>query len=109
MEPTFEQALSKMLTRRYTRTAIQRALVSVLVHFERTELPTRFDDVPYVRPLAFNTVGRRVMHEIKKTVPLLSKYHPDLAFEARVTEAYRLPLGLSAPEHRQTPQFIDSK
>lgn len=109
MEPTFERALSKMLTRRYTRTAIQRALVSVLIHFERTELPVRFDDVPYVRPLAFNPVGRRVLNELKKTVPLLSKYHPDLAFEARVTEAYRLPLGLSRPEYRETPQFIDSK
>ncbi|MCC5891303.1 nucleotidyltransferase family protein [Exiguobacterium sp.] len=110
LEPTFERALSKMLTRRYTRTAIQRALVSVLIHFERAELPARFDDVPYVRPLAFNSIGRLALKDIKKTVPLLSKYHPDLAFEARVTEAYRLPLGdESLREHVQTPQFIDSK
>ncbi len=110
IEPSFERALGKLQTRRYTRTAIQRALVSVLIHFQRSELPDRFDDVPYVRPLAFNGVGRLVLKDIKKTVPLLSKYHPDLAFEARVTEAYRLPLGdESLREHVQTPQFIDSK
>ncbi|TCI37436.1 hypothetical protein EVJ29_05215 [Exiguobacterium sp. SH4S7] len=110
LAPTFEQAMSGLLTRRYTRTAIQRALVSVLIHWKRDELPERFDEVPYVRPLAFNAIGRSVLKDIKKTVPLVSKYQSDLAFEARVTEAYRLPLGnRSLLEHMQTPQFIDSK
>lgn len=110
LEPTFEQALGRLLTRRYTRTAIQRALVSVLLHWRHDELPERFDEVPYVRPLAFNAIGQAVLKGIKKDVPLMSKYHPDLAFEARVTEAYRLPLGnRSLVEHVQTPQFIDSK
>ena len=110
LEPTFEQALARLLTRRYTRTSIQRALVAILIHWRQDELPERFDDVPYVRPLAFNTIGRTVLNDIKKDVPLLSKYHPVLAFEARVTEAYRLPLGnRSLVEHMQTPQFIDSK
>lgn len=110
LAPTFEQAMDGLLTRRYTRTAIQRALVSVLIHWRRDELPERFDDVPYVRPLAFNTIGRSVLKDIKKLVPLVSKYQSDLAFEARVTEAYRLPLGnRSLIEHMQTPQFIVSK
>lgn len=110
VEPTFERALARMLTRRYTRTAIQRALVSVLIHWRREELPERFDDVPYVRPLAFNPIGRSVLKQIKKEVPLISKYHTDLEFEARVTEAYRLPLGnQSLIEYTQTPQFIASK
>lgn len=110
LAPTFEQALNGLLTRRYTRTAVQRALVSVLIHWKRDELPKRFDEVPYVRPLAFNTIGRSVLKDIKKMVPLVSKYQSDLAFEARVTEAYRLPIGNdSLLEHMQTPQFIVSK
>ncbi|WP_276693632.1 tRNA(Met) cytidine acetate ligase, partial [Exiguobacterium chiriqhucha] len=72
LEPTFEQALARLLTRRYTRTSIQRALVAILIHWRQDELPERFDDVPYIRPLAFNTIGRTVLKDIKKDVPLLS-------------------------------------
>ena len=110
LEPTFERALASLATRRYTRTAIQRALVSALLHWTKDELPTRFDDVPYVRPLAFNEAGRLALREMKKEIPLLSKYDSQLEFEARVTEAYRLPLGDdSIVEHKQRPQFIVSK
>lgn len=110
LEPTFERALAALSTRRYTRTAIQRALVSVLLHWTKEELPGRFDDVPYVRPLAFNETGRLVLKEVKKDIPLLSKFDKRLDFEARVTEAYRLPLRNDALiEHKQTPQFISSK
>lgn len=110
LERSFERALAVVSTRRYTRTAIQRAFVSVLLHWLKEEAPTRFDDVPYVRPLAFNEIGRRALRDVKEDVPLLSKFDARLDFEARVTEAYRLPLQNEALiEHRQRPQFISSK
>ena len=110
LEPTFERALATVATRRYTRTAIQRAFVAVLLHWTKEELPSRFDEVPYIRPLAFNETGRHVLRDVKKDIPLLSKYDDRLAFEARVTEAYRLPLQNNLLiEHQQRPQFISSK
>ena len=110
LESSFERALNVVSTRRYTRTAIQRAFVAVLLHWLKDEVPTRFDDVPYVRPLAFNEIGRMALRDVKKELPLLSKYNERLDFEARVTEAYRLPLQNDALiEHRQRPQFISSK
>ncbi|WP_215141774.1 nucleotidyltransferase family protein [Exiguobacterium qingdaonense] len=110
VEPSFERALAAVSTRRYTRTAIQRAFVAVLLHWQKEDAPTRFDDVPYVRPLAFNELGRQALRDVKEDVPLVSKFDARLDFEARVTEAYRLPLQHDALiEHRQRPQFISSK
>ncbi|MCT4787640.1 nucleotidyltransferase family protein [Exiguobacterium aestuarii] len=110
LETSFDAALTAVSTRRYTRTSIQRAFVSVLLHWLKDDVPTRFDDVPYVRPLAFNEIGRMALRDVKKELPLLSKYDERLDFEARVTEAYRLPLHNDALiEHRQRPQFISSK
>lgn len=110
VEPSFERALAVVSTRRYTRTAIQRAFVAVLFHWLKAEAPTRFDEVPYVRPLAFNDLGRHALRDMKEDVQLVSKFDARLDFEARVTEAYRLPLQDDALiEHRQRPQFISSK
>ncbi|MGA9468643.1 MAG: nucleotidyltransferase family protein [Exiguobacterium marinum] len=110
LETSFDQALTAVSTRRYTRTAIQRAFVSVLLHWLKEEVPTLFDDVPYVRPLAFNEIGRLALRDVKQDLPIVSKFDARLDFEARVTEAYRLPLqNDELIEHRQRPQFISSK
>lgn len=110
LENSFADAMHVVSTKRYTRTAIQRAFVSVLLHWQQAELPKRFDDITYIRPLAFNETGRHVIREMKSSVDFVNTYDARLEFEARVTEAYRFPINQTRLiEHRQTPAYIDSK
>ena len=86
--------IQKSLTRRYTNSKIQRTLAHALCNVKKTDI-TSFD-VPYVRVLGMNELGRSVLRDIKHDidVPLLSKVseglHPYLDIEIRVSKVYSL-------------------
>ncbi|WP_114571170.1 tRNA(Met) cytidine acetate ligase [Exiguobacterium flavidum] len=110
---SFEEFVSAVKTRRYTRTHIQRALVYLMTQTTKQEIESvDFDSVDFIRPLAFNRDGRTALRSIKKRIHVMSTFtpHPWLTKESQVTAAYALPLASldALQEHRQIPYFTGS-
>ena len=63
-----------IVSRRYTRTRIQRLLLHLLMGLTREQINI-FDDTHYARILAFNQRGRELIKEIKKSsqIPIITK------------------------------------
>lgn len=107
---TFEECLAYVKTRRYTRTSLQRALIYLLTSTTTREMEDlAFDQVEYVRPLAFNDRGRAALRDIKTRIPVVSTFskHPWLIKESQVTAAYAVPLARYSDleEHRRFAYF----
>ncbi|OIN67800.1 hypothetical protein BLD48_02855 [Exiguobacterium sp. KRL4] len=107
---SFEGFMSCVKTRRYTRTSLQRTLIYLLTSTMKREIDgLPFDQIDYVRPLAFNEIGRTALRQIKQRVPIISTFekHPWLIKESQVTAAYAVPLALyqQLEEHRRFAYF----
>ncbi len=107
---SFESFLSAVKTRRYTRTSIQRTLIYLLTSTTKQEMyGLSFDQIDFVRPLAFNDKGRQALREIKQRIPVISTFekHPWLIKESQVTAAYAVPLARYdvLEEHRRFAYF----
>ena len=89
-----QNLIDKLLTRRYTNSKIKRTLAHVLINTKKNEL-TDFN-VPYIRILGMNDLGRNYLNKIKHDldVPLISKVkegiHPYLDVEIRASRVYSL-------------------
>jgi len=92
-----QELIDKALTRRYTNSKIKRTLAHILCNTKKNVL-TSFE-IPYIRILGMNEIGRQHLHEIKHdlTIPLLSKVtdgiHPYLDIELRTSRVYSLVSG----------------
>ena len=69
-----DEFINFVVSRRYTRTRIQRLLLHLLIEVTREQVKI-FDDTQYARILAFNQRGRELIKEIKKSsqVPVITK------------------------------------
>lgn len=107
---TFDDFMTFVKTRRYTRTSLQRTLIYLLTSTMTEEIDSvAFDQIDYVRPLAFNDKGRQALRQIKQHIRVISTFeaHPWLIKESQVTAAYAVPLARydQLEEHRRFAHF----
>ena len=74
----YEDLLNLIKSKRYTMTRIKRCLNNILlgVTKEDMEFAKEIDTIPYVRILAFNSKGREIIREIKKSseIKIINKF-----------------------------------
>ena len=74
----YEDLLNLIKSKRYTMTRINRCLNNILlgVTKEDMEFAKKIDTIPYVRILTFNSKGREVIREIKKSseIKIINKF-----------------------------------
>ena len=112
---TFDEFFQSMISRRYTRSRLQRLMIHLMSGLT-VEHVKQFDGVQYIRPLAFNERGRQLLKKIKSSgVPIaikmarhlttrsiysylstFSDYKKMLAFDVRATDLREL---LTATPH----------
>lgn len=91
---TSEELINNLLSRRYTNSKIKRTLAHLLCDTKKA-LVTDFE-IPYIRILGMNTIGKNYLSSIKKTIsiPIYSKVkeglHPYLDHELKVSRIYSL-------------------
>ena len=90
----FEEFMTHLKTKRYTRTRLQRICANILTHTTK-EINTELNSgAPYIRILGTSNQGRKYLKLKKKqiTIPIYSKFdskgHPFLLHEQAVTAAY---------------------
>ena len=112
---TFDELIGSMVSRRYTRSRLQRLAIHVMMCLT-TDLVREFDGEVYIRPLAFNEWGRKLLRAIKGSVPIvtkaaqhlttramygrlstLEKYQQMLALDVRATDLRELLCPKSTP------------
>jgi predicted nucleotidyltransferase len=94
----FEELLTAIKTKRYTRTKLQRMLLHILLGHSKEELtPQRLVEGPsYIRVLGFSEKGRSLLHTMKRTarLPVITKVtqhrSPYLELDIRATATYAL-------------------
>ena len=69
----YEEMVNLIVSRRYTRSKVQRLLLYLLIGLEKNHVKNL--DQSYARILAFNNAGRELIQSIKKTasIPLITK------------------------------------
>ena len=74
----YDELLNLVKSKRYTMTRIKRCLNNILlgVTKEDMEFAKGIDSIPYVRILAFNSKGREIIREIKKSseIKIINKF-----------------------------------
>lgn len=74
----YNELLNLVKSKRYTMTRIKRCLNNILlgVTKEDMEFAKKIDTIPYVRILAFNSKGREIIREIKKSseIKIINKF-----------------------------------
>ena len=70
----FEEWLKAVKTKRYTYTHLSRVAATVLLQLSHQEVFNQFAR-PYLRPLAFNLRGQKLLHKVKKQteLPIIAK------------------------------------
>lgn len=92
--PSVKSFIDQAVTKRYTNSKIKRTLAHILCNTKKKDI-TSFD-IPYIRILGMNDIGRKHLNEIKHdlTIPLISKVkegiHPYLDIEIRTSKVYSL-------------------
>jgi len=114
---SFNQLIENISTKRYTRTRLQRSILSMLTGLTSTEFETfnKFGGPQYIRVLGFNPKGRQMLSMINKkaTLPVIVKtanfknscnplLRRMLDIESSATDMY--VLGYSNPEFRKAGQ-----
>ncbi|MBC1502680.1 nucleotidyltransferase [Listeria booriae] len=105
----FEDFLAQTVTKRYSKSRIQRTALQVLMQQQETEVPSQ----NYIRILGMSATGQRYLNHIKKEIPLplvstMSKANPSLIQnDIRATQLYSLAPTLSDQLQRdfQTPIY----
>ncbi|MDQ0059619.1 nucleotidyltransferase [Paenibacillus harenae] len=103
----FEDLLDMLKTKRYTRTRLQRALLSVLLGHEKSSFtPEKLaSGVQYIRVLGFTEKGKQLLRRMKTTasLPVLlsaarpPEPYPYLELDTRASAVYMLGRGDSVP------------
>jgi predicted nucleotidyltransferase len=102
---SFEDFMTKLKTKRYTWTRLQRMLLHILTDTHKEEMRSRHHFPSYIRLLGMNNRGREFIHLQKKnlSLPLISKLssadQQDIQLDVKVAEIYSL--GLQDPNSRK--------
>lgn len=93
---SFEHWMELLKTKRYTWTRLQRMFVHLLTNTKKHELESihTLTEVPYIRVLGMNDIGKLYLNSIKKEIetPIVTKLqslqHPFLEIEERAMNSY---------------------
>lgn len=102
---SFEQFMTKLKTKRYTWTRLQRMLLHTLTNTRKEEMRSRHISPSYIRLLGMNKTGREFIHSKKKEMPLplISKLSSanqnEIELDVRAAEIFSL--GLKNAEARK--------
>ncbi|OZT13275.1 hypothetical protein CHN50_05645 [Priestia aryabhattai] len=94
---SFEDFLSKVKTKRYTRTRLQRMCVHILTNTQKSDM-NKSPLINYLRLLGMSQTGRQYIKHVKKdmSVPIVSTVsqckHTDLLLDIKATNIYSSPL-----------------
>lgn len=114
---SYDELVESICTKRYTRTRIQRILMSILTGMtsEQVDMFNRYNGPQYARVLGFNNKGKQLLSLIKqkslipivmKTADFIKSCNPllrsMLELEAMSTDIY--VLGYKNPSHRKASQ-----
>lgn len=95
----FDHFLTSCISKRYTRSSIQRTLIHILTRTKKEEI-NQLPKLKHMRILAFNTIGKQHLHFLKKktNVIIASRFNqipePFRSMEIRSTNAYSYPFSL---------------
>ncbi|MGM0863656.1 MAG: nucleotidyltransferase [Bacillota bacterium] len=95
---SFEEFMTKLKTKRYTWTRLQRMLLHILTNTRKEEMRCRHFSPSYIRLLGMNKMGRDFLHSKKKEMPLplISKLssanQSDIELDVRAAEIFSLGL-----------------
>jgi predicted nucleotidyltransferase len=95
---SFEEFMTKLKTKRYTWTRLQRMLLHILTNTRKEEMRCRHISPSYIRLLGMNKMGRDFLHSKKKEMPLplISKLssanQSDIELDVRAAEIFSLGL-----------------
>lgn len=70
----YEDFINACLSKRYTRSKIQRTLIHLLNHTTK-ETVNHLPEINYLRVLAFNEKGKQYLNQLKKEVNIASKFN----------------------------------
>lgn len=107
----FEDFLAQTVTKRYSKSRIQRTALQILMQQQQTEVPSQ----NYIRILGMSATGQRYLNHIKKEIPLplvstMSKANPALIQnDIRATQLYSLAPTLSDQVQRDFQTSIYRK
>ena len=85
----FDDFIGRCVCSRYTRAHIRRRLIYILLNLKRNEA---IKNLEYIRILAFNEHGRKVLHENSSEIPLITKAKLISQIEYRASQLYELTL-----------------
>lgn len=94
---TFDELIEKMVSKRYTRSRIQRLLVYLLLNIKEKDVP-RLKEITAVRVLGMNDTGRKLIKSIEDVVIVTnvnSASRDYFGLEIKATEIYNLISGSS--------------
>lgn len=113
---SLDELISKVKSKRYTYTRISRILTSFYIGLENYNLKELYDLTPnYIRPLAFNDVGRKILKKIKEkeTIQIVTKVgnttdNPILNLDLLGTKSYSLlnPTVNPMDDYLKSPIFL---
>src|SRR5699024_6923115 len=95
---SFQEFMSKIKTKRYTWTKLQRLCLHILTNTTKTEMYQAMEKEPYIRLLGMSQKGQQYLSSIKKdiTIPIISNArsfsHPLFILDQKATAAYHTPL-----------------
>lgn len=93
---TYEEFMSLCISKRYTRSRIQRTLIHLMMHTTKKSV-NELEEISFLRVLAYNEKGRQYLKQLKKEgVVIASKFkqipeiYRDMEFKAAGIYAYPL-------------------
>jgi predicted nucleotidyltransferase len=95
---SFKEFMTKLKTKRYTWTRLQRMLLHILTNTRKEEMRSRHISPSYIRLLGMNKTGREFIHSKKKEMPLplISKLssanQSEIELDVRAAEIFSLGL-----------------
>lgn len=118
---SFQDFMTKIKTKRYTWTRLQRMCVHILTNTTKSDMEKKMKKVSYLRLLGMSEKGRNYLNQWKANAPLplvskLSSYHhEDIALDIRASQVYALGTAnelsqtLINMEFTQPPVYIKNK
>jgi predicted nucleotidyltransferase len=113
---TFSEFMSRIKTKRYTWTRLQRICLHILVNAKKTEMAVNGEGVPYLRLLGMTEKGREYLNRRKNqfSAPLISNVSSykgrEMDLDLRAAKIYQLGLTKNNPdleiEYKKTPIYL---
>ena len=76
---TMKEFIDKISTKRYTKSRIRRILMYILLNIKKTDIEEYKNHTPnFIRVLAMDSRGRKVLKEIKNDINIFTNYNKDI-------------------------------